>query len=236
VVASQPDAPAAAFSWAHHWFPVVYARDVGPKDLYPFTLLEEAIVVWRDTTGAARAFADRCPHRLVPLSEGRIAASGEIECPYHGWQFSGDGACTLIPQGGETSNPRACATAYQCEERQGLIWVRLQPAGAPATADDIPTLPELDSDEWFELAPMWRDLPMDYSTLIENVVSGTFFDAIAQRPKAAPMLVTPARAPLSPPHRDGGAAHARVLLRSGRPRPWGAVTRGRRHRASRHLD
>ena len=34
----------------------------------------------------------------------------------------------------------------------------------------IPILPELDDPDWFELTPMWRDIPMEYATLIENVV------------------------------------------------------------------
>jgi phenylpropionate dioxygenase-like ring-hydroxylating dioxygenase large terminal subunit len=45
--------------------------------------------------------------------------------------------------------------------------------GSSAATDDeltLPLLPELDDPDWFELTPMWRDLPMEYSTLIENVV------------------------------------------------------------------
>jgi phenylpropionate dioxygenase-like ring-hydroxylating dioxygenase large terminal subunit len=46
-------------------------------------LLNTPIVIWRDGA-AVRAFKDACPHRLVPLSEGRIAPNGCLECPYHG--------------------------------------------------------------------------------------------------------------------------------------------------------
>mmetsp|Transcript_54194 Transcript_54194/g.162264 ORF Transcript_54194/g.162264 Transcript_54194/m.162264 type:complete len:605 (-) Transcript_54194:467-2281(-) len=43
--------------------------------------------------------ADVCPHRLAPLSQGRVDEStGCIECPYHGWQFDADGALTSLPQ------------------------------------------------------------------------------------------------------------------------------------------
>jgi hypothetical protein len=34
----------------------------------------------------------------------------------------------MMPQGGDPSHPRAAATAYQCVVRQGLVWVKLQPA------------------------------------------------------------------------------------------------------------
>jgi nitrite reductase/ring-hydroxylating ferredoxin subunit len=41
-----------------------------------------------------RAFEDRCPHRLAPLSEGRVEADGTLLCAYHAWRFDGGGACT----------------------------------------------------------------------------------------------------------------------------------------------
>lgn len=161
-----------SFDWKDYWYPIAYEWDIPDGELYSFTLLETPLVIWRDIDGKFRAFKDACPHRLVPLSEGRIASSGCLECPYHGWQFDGSGSCTVIPQGGDHTNPRSAATAYQCTLKQGLVWVKLKPfqSDDAMETDDVPELPELDDPEWFELVPMWRDLPMDYSTLIENVV------------------------------------------------------------------
>ena len=78
-------------------------------------------MVWKDpTTSQWRAFRDACPHRLVPLSEGRIdAATGNLECPYHGWQFDQAGACTAMPEGGNPRTARACATVYPAAMKQG---------------------------------------------------------------------------------------------------------------------
>ena len=45
------------------------------------------------------ALVDACPHRLAPLSQGRVDPnSGCIECPYHGWSFDTDGTLMSIPQ------------------------------------------------------------------------------------------------------------------------------------------
>ena len=52
------------------------------------------LVVWRSGTTWS-VMRDVCPHRLAPLSMGRVDKStGCIECPYHGWQFAADGACS----------------------------------------------------------------------------------------------------------------------------------------------
>ena len=40
--------------------------------------------------GKAAALLDRCPHRNVPLSLGRVVAGGRLECAYHGWQFESE--------------------------------------------------------------------------------------------------------------------------------------------------
>lgn len=48
------------------------------------------LVLWCDGAGDWHAFEDKCPHRGVALSEGRIEA-GQLQCSYHGWLF--DGAC-----------------------------------------------------------------------------------------------------------------------------------------------
>jgi phenylpropionate dioxygenase-like ring-hydroxylating dioxygenase large terminal subunit len=59
-------------------------RDIPDKEPYAFVLLEQPIVIWKDGSGAYRCLRDACPHRLVPLSDGRIAPNGELQCPYHG--------------------------------------------------------------------------------------------------------------------------------------------------------
>ena len=45
------------------------------------------------------ALVDACPHRLAPLSQGRVDPdSGCVQCPYHGWSFDTDGSLQTIPQ------------------------------------------------------------------------------------------------------------------------------------------
>jgi pheophorbide a oxygenase len=91
-------------------------------------------------------FEDRCPHRLAPLSEGRIiqpaaaaataaaaggggssgSSGGGLMCSYHGWTFNPSGTCTAIPQlqpaaaATACGTRRTCATAYPCQVGTGL--------------------------------------------------------------------------------------------------------------------
>jgi phenylpropionate dioxygenase-like ring-hydroxylating dioxygenase large terminal subunit len=51
-------------------------------------VLGKRLVFWCDGDANWRAFEDRCPHRAVALSEGRVEG-GELHCAYHGWQWNG---------------------------------------------------------------------------------------------------------------------------------------------------
>ena len=81
------------------------------------------LVVFRGQDGRAAALLDRCPHRNVPLSLGRVVAGGRLECAYHGWQFEGGGRCAHIPGllASESKARRAPAAAVR--EQDGLVWV-----------------------------------------------------------------------------------------------------------------
>jgi len=64
---------------------IPYIVDLDRSKPNRFTLLGQDLVIWWDRQAACwRVFEDQCPHRLVPLSEGRIAEDGLLECPYHG--------------------------------------------------------------------------------------------------------------------------------------------------------
>ncbi len=76
------------FDWKEAWYPVHYIEDLDKSKLTRFTLLDRDLVIWWDQKASCwRALDDQCPHRLAPLSEGRIAEDGLLECPYHGWAF-----------------------------------------------------------------------------------------------------------------------------------------------------
>lgn len=83
---------------------------------YGFDLLGKRLVLWKDGQGEWRCFEDKCPHRLAPLSEGRIEPSdGTLMCSYHGWRFAGDGSCVDIPQSLDPkANAVACSNQRSC--------------------------------------------------------------------------------------------------------------------------
>ena len=185
------------FDWAEAWYPVHYVEDLDPTRPTRFTLLDQDIVIWWEPQAATwRVFADQCPHRLAPLSEGRINEAGQLECPYHGWAFSGEGACEHIPQAAAdsealTSN-RACAKSMPTTVHQGLLFVY---PGKAENAAQVPVPgidPLVEEPDGWVLLNTFRDLPYDALTLLENVLDAshipyTHHKTVGKRENAAPM-------------------------------------------------
>lgn len=89
------------------------------------------LVVWRGAGGSPACLIDRCPHRSVPLSMGRVR-DGELQCAYHGWRFDHEGSCTQVPGlSDQDKRPGQCTTAYPVREQQGFIWVWMSPEREP---------------------------------------------------------------------------------------------------------
>lgn len=70
----------------------------GSSNMHVMHVVGKELVVWNDGQ-QWRCFEDLCPHRKVPLSEGRVEA-GKLECAYHGWKFDNIGKPVSIPQVG----------------------------------------------------------------------------------------------------------------------------------------
>ena len=66
------------------WIPVGSASALAPLSPTMVTIMNQEFAVWQnELTKEWSVLLDECPHRLAPLSQGRInPSSGCIECPY----------------------------------------------------------------------------------------------------------------------------------------------------------
>lgn len=130
------------------WYVAAWDEEVGPGALLARTLLDQPVVLFRDAQGQAHALADRCPHRFVPLSKGRLCADGQaIECAYHGLRFAGSGQCVHNPHGDGKIPAAAQVRRYPLVERHSCLWIWMGPAELADPAA-IPDFSCMDPAQW----------------------------------------------------------------------------------------
>jgi phenylpropionate dioxygenase-like ring-hydroxylating dioxygenase large terminal subunit len=160
----------AAEGLADTWTPVALAREVGRRP-YSVRVAGQRLVLFRNAEGQVGALVDRCPHRSVALSAGKIK-DGCLECPFHGWRFAVDGTCAHVPL-----NPvppeklkHFAATSFPVRERAGLIWLYTRPG---PNAPEEPAVPEALEDRRMS---QWRHVTVfraHWSRVMENMLDST---------------------------------------------------------------
>jgi phenylpropionate dioxygenase-like ring-hydroxylating dioxygenase large terminal subunit len=110
------------------WCPVLRSEDLlceGARGFGPVgvALLGMPIALFRDSRGTVIALEDRCPHRGIQLSLGRVTGD-QVQCAYHGWKIGRNGQPFCLGSAIACSAGMACRT-YEVAEAHGLIWVFL---------------------------------------------------------------------------------------------------------------
>ena len=193
------------FNWFKSWHPLVPVEYLDEEKPHSFKLLGMDIVVWNDgaidknplfgskkermkgakkTSGYWRVFVDQCPHRKVPLSQGRIEDDGSLLCSYHGWRFNGDGEAIDIPQiSNEKSqveailkNPKSKCNSFPVQIVDGVLWVWPDSSEDSKIESALTKTPAMEFDEGTDPQRVWtgtwnfRELPYGHDFFIENVV------------------------------------------------------------------
>lgn len=149
------------------WYVAAWNSEIQSGQLFKRTLLNQSLVFFRDTKEQIKALLDRCPHRFSPLSMGKLCGES-IQCPYHGLQFDGSGACTHNPHG-DHSIPRAARVqSYITAEKHSLVWIWM---GDADKADEalIPDFSCLSPDKYY-IAKRYLHMKANYILETDNIM------------------------------------------------------------------
>jgi phenylpropionate dioxygenase-like ring-hydroxylating dioxygenase large terminal subunit len=120
---------------ASFWHPVAFAHDVRGAPVQA-TLLDVQLVIYAASGGVTVA-RDRCPHRGVQVSLGKMR-DGRLVCPMHGIEFGGDGIARRVPSIPDANapiSPRMCLQTFLTETKYGIVWTCLKPEPLGALPD-----------------------------------------------------------------------------------------------------
>ncbi|WP_309485185.1 Rieske 2Fe-2S domain-containing protein [Thermoactinomyces daqus] len=107
-----------------------------------------------------------CSHRGADLSTGKVI-NGCVQCPYHGWEFSGDGRCRKIPAHPERDIPDfAHIQSFPVQEKAGMIWIY---PDSSTKAPDLHLFPILEEPQ-FVYSPYQMVWKAHLTRVVESVL------------------------------------------------------------------
>jgi nitrite reductase/ring-hydroxylating ferredoxin subunit len=109
-------------TFADGWHPVALSTSLDPGSSAGTHIDGAEYVVWRDNSGVAHVWQDRCPHRGMKLSFGFVRGD-HIACLYHGWQYDTNGRCRYVPAHPDLEVPATITVpVFATVEACGMIW------------------------------------------------------------------------------------------------------------------
>lgn len=149
----------------NQWYAIMASKEVKKKPV-GVTRMNEKLVLWRDELGHINCIYDQCCHRGASLSGGCVK-EGEIECPFHGFLYNGEGKVTRIPANGKATKvaERYKVHGYKVQEAYDFIWLWYGDKDDKAIPE-IPFFDELREGFYYNtFAEVWN---VHYSRAIEN--------------------------------------------------------------------
>jgi phenylpropionate dioxygenase-like ring-hydroxylating dioxygenase large terminal subunit len=112
--------------YINFWYPIAESGNVTDDKPLQVQIMGLRFVAFRDSDGSPHVLSDTCVHRGGSLGLGKVK-KGRISCPYHGWEYGGDGKCLRIPtqEEGQNAPARAKVDAYPTEEKYGILFAFL---------------------------------------------------------------------------------------------------------------
>ncbi len=151
------------------WYVAMFSSDLDDGRLMHRTILNEPILFYRKEDGGVASFTDRCPHRSVPLSMGKMRPGDRVQCIYHGLEFGPDGQCVNNPHGSGNIIDALHLRSFPIEERHSLIWIWM--GDKPADPDMIPDYSCLDDrPELHVTEPGYLKVDAHYHLVVDNLL------------------------------------------------------------------
>jgi len=140
---------AAPRGYPFGWHCVAWADEIAVGTVTPLHYFGQEMVAFRGEDGTPHVLDAYCGHMGAHLGYGGKVVGDCIQCPFHGWQWNGDGSNACIPYSREGSKKNAHVYSYPVREWYGMLliwwhWDRMEPTCEP------PAIERLDSGRFYD--------------------------------------------------------------------------------------
>ena len=175
--------------YINFWYPICTSEELKATEPLSVQILGLPFVAFRDTEGVPHVLANTCVHRGGSLSKGWVK-DGCVVCPYHGWRYSGDGKCQLVPslENGSKIPARAKVDSYPVQEQYDIVFAFLGDLPEEARPP-MYEIEEYEDEAWRVTETIVLDIGCFYERSMENGVDpvhNEFVHPIQGSPKPIP--------------------------------------------------
>ena len=148
-----------------------------PGDYHVYEIGRRSVIITRAEDGGLRAYHNSCLHRGTKLKEGS-GWSKAIQCPYHGWTWSLDGALETVPCAWDFPHLDKGAMnlpGVRVESWNGMVFINLSEEG-PSLREYLEVLPDhfarWDMTDWYVSVHARKELPCNWKAAQDAFIEG----------------------------------------------------------------
>ncbi len=146
------------------WFSVAFSHELEKGKILSRKFMNQEVVVFRNEKGEAHALDAHCPHLGAHLGCGGVVVGDRIRCPFHNFEFDGEGHCCKT--GYNTKVPKNLkANTWPLKEQNGFIFLHHNPKG-----ESIKDLPSIETKGWTRSKFFSEKIKSHPQEIVENLL------------------------------------------------------------------
>ncbi|WP_416052995.1 Rieske 2Fe-2S domain-containing protein [Cupriavidus basilensis] len=167
--------------YARGWHCLGPAADYRDGKPHTLNIFGQRLAAFADSVGTIRIIDSYCPHMGADLSTGTVQGD-QLVCPFHGWQWGGDGVCKSIPYCKRVP-PKARIGSWDTCEQNNLLFIWHDPQGkAPPPEVAIPRIEACFSEQWSAWSIDKMVIQTNCRELVDNISDMAHFDTVHGAP------------------------------------------------------
>jgi len=163
------------------WYLVAESADLPPRGVKPLRYFGRDLALYRTESGEAVLVDAHCPHMGAHLGYGGKVRGEGIQCPFHSWEFSKAGPCTVVPYRVTDKIPDVSLRTWRVRETSGFIFAHFS-ANDDAPDWDVPDEPAYGKSGWVGYEKfIWR-AKVHVQEVAENIPDTAHFVYVHEVP------------------------------------------------------
>ena len=123
----------------YHWYVIGEPKKFAYNKPYKMTIWDKNYVVWKTKDNEFHAIDNECSHRGASLAGGKIQTTdNNIICPYHGYEYDGQGVLRVVPGLNFTNTPCQNIPTYKVVVQDGWVYLNTVPNIFSFSDQDFP--------------------------------------------------------------------------------------------------